>query len=575
MNKKYLCLPWVALFTACQLSPSSSSPLTQQLYFNGDIITMLGEQPQYAEALLVQGANIQYIGTLAAAKKHAQHYQAIDLQGKTLLPGFIDAHGHAYNAGFQAMSANLLAPPDGQVNDIASLIQTTQQWQQQYPENQWIIGFGYDDAQLKEQRHPTATELDKISTQKPVLVIHQSGHLGAMNHKALELSGYTAARADPAGGVIRRIQGSSKPNGVLEEMALFTPLFAMMSQYDAATNEKLALAGVDAYTRFGFTTLQEGRATAEVCETWRKLAQDNRLSVDLACYPDLQAQHAYLNRYGVQNQYQQRFRIAGAKLSLDGSPQGRTAWLTEPYVVPPEGQPRDYVGYPAIADQNVLDQLVATAYKNQWQLLAHTNGDAALDAYLNSLEKAKQHYGVTQQRHVAIHAQNSRPDQLDRMKKLHVMPSFFAMHTYYWGDWHRDVVFGKQRAYAISPGQTALNKGMIFTQHHDAPVALPNSLMVLDTAVNRLSRSGDIIGPDERISPYHALKSITAWAAYQYGEEDRKGSLAAGKLADLVILDQNPLKVPPTQIKHIQVISTIKEGQVIYQHPSPLKKPTS
>jgi len=148
---------------------------------------------------------------------------------------------------------------------------------------------------------------------------------------------------------------------------------------------------------------------------------------------------------------------------------------------------------------------------------------------------------------------------------LGIIPSFFSMHTYYWGDWHRDETLGKERAYRISPAVSALNRGMIFTEHHDAPVATASSIMILHTAVNRTSRSGDIIGPDQRISPYIALKTLTEWSAYQYFEEDTKGTLEAGKLADLVILDKNPLKIPPEEIINIQVMETIKQGNTIFK----------
>ena len=164
-----------------------------------------------------------------------------------------------------------------------------------------------------------------------------------------------------------------------------------------------------------------------------------------------------------------------------------------------------------------------------------------------------------------VHAQTVRDDQLDSMKDLGIIPSYFGMHTFYWGDWHRDETLGKDRAYRISPTQSTLQRDMIFTEHHDAPVALPNAIMILHTAVNRTSRSGDVIGPDQRISPYIALKSITDWAAYQYFEEDKKGTIKEGKLADFVILDKNPLKIEPSEIINIQVLETIKENKNVYR----------
>ncbi|MEH0155421.1 amidohydrolase [Limibacter armeniacum] len=564
----------VLLLASCGKEDKSSteqhtaSPST--VYFNGDIITMQGEQPEYAEAIAVRDGKIIFVGEKEQALKQANENPVeVDLKGKTLLPGFIDGHGHAWNAGFQAVSANLLPAPDGTGNSIATIIDLLKDWKDKNPKAiekyRAIIGFGYDDAQLKEKRHPTAADLDKVSDTIPVLIIHQSGHLGSMNHKALEIAGYKAGVKDPPGGVIRREKGSDKPNGVLEEMALFIPLIKFMSTLNPEANEIIAKAGVNAYIKFGYTTLQEGRATKDACETWKKLAERNELPVDLAAYPDIQAEMAYMKANGVQKDYNNHYRIAGVKLSLDGSPQGKTAWLTKPYVVPPPGKPKTYEGYPAIKEDEKVMAFFDSAFNNDWQILVHCNGDAASDQFIRAASQATKKYGKKDRRPVMVHSQTVRFDQLDSMKALGVMPSFFSMHTYYWGDWHRDETLGKERAYKISPTNTAMKKGMIFTEHHDAPVALPSSIMILHTTVNRTSRSGDVIGPDERVSPYVALESITKWAAYQYFEEDKKGMLKEGMLADLVILDKNPLKVAPENIKDIQVLETIKEGNTVFK----------
>jgi len=188
-----------------------------------------------------------------------------------------------------------------------------------------------------------------------------------------------------------------------------------------------------------------------------------------------------------------------------------------------------------------------------------------MDQFIMAIRAATEKYGKADRRPVMIHAQTVREDQLDAMKELGIIPSFFGMHTYYWGDWHRDSVLGPERAARISPAASTLKRGMIYTQHHDAPVAMPNSLMILASQVNRTTRSGKVLGPEQRVSVMDALKSITINAAYQYFEEDTKGTLEPGKLADLVILEKNPLKVEPTDIKDIKVIETIKEGISIYK----------
>ena len=556
---------------ACQQSNSNSEKSSDQatMYYGGDIITMEGDSAQYAEAIVVQDGKILFVGSKDDAMQAAgKNHVMVDLKGQTLLPGFIDAHGHLWMSGIQAVAANLLPAPDGKGNDINTLIEITNKWK---IENQkiiestgWIIGFGYDEAQLKENRHPTALELDKVSKDTPVLFLHQSGHLAAVNSKGLELSGITSKTKDPKGGVIQRIKGSNEPNGVLEESAVFAPAAQLLKKVDDKGNEALILAGQKSYASFGFTTAQEGRATSVVCEAYKRMSRSGSLIMDVYAYPDIQMGLDYMKENGVQESYTNHFRVAGVKLSLDGSPSGKTAWLTKPYKVPPPGMPKDYKGYPAVPDMSVINNYVAEAYKNNWQIITHCNGDAAADAYINAVRFAANQYGNNNRRTVMIHAQTIREDQIDSLKALEIIPSFFSMHTYYWGDWHRDETLGKQRAYRISPTVSTLKRGMIFTQHHDAPVAFPDALRVLHSTVNRVSRSGDVIGPDQRVSPYIALKAITNWAAYQAFEENLKGTLTAGKLADFVILDKNPLKIDPMTITNISILATIKEGKTIY-----------
>jgi hypothetical protein len=339
-------------------------------------------------------------------------------------------------------------------------------------------------------------------------------------------------------------------------------LFAKTTEAD---NQVLIQAGIRAYTRFGFTTAQEGRTDGNACKTYRAMAEKNLLPIDVVAYPDIQSSAEWMKTEGnTMTTYLNRFRVGGVKLSLDGSPQGKTAWLTEPYKVPPPGQPKNYKGYPAIKEDAVVNELVGTAFANNWQVLSHCNGDASGDQFLRAIRKAADQYGNNDRRTVMIHAQIVREDQLDTMKVLGVIPSFFSMHTFYWGDWHADETLGYPRVDRISPTGDALKRGMLFTEHHDAPVANPDAIRILDNTVNRTSRSGKVIGPNQCVTAYQALQSITSWAAYQYFEEDRKGSIKAGKLADFVILDKNPVKIDPKQLGNLVVMETIKEGKQVY-----------
>ena len=203
------------------------------------------------------------------------------------------------------------------------------------------------------------------------------------------------------------------------------------------------------------------------------------------------------------------------------------------------------------------------AFKNNWQIHTHANGDAAMDQMIRTMEPVAIKYGNKNRRNVLIHGQYIREDQLDSFKDLDVIASLFPLHTFYWGDWHKEII-GDSLGNTISPTRTALNKGLKITIHTDAPVALPNLMRMVGISVDRKSRSGQIIGEKERLSPYEALQSITSWSAYQHFEENKKGTLEVGKLADMIILDKNPLKVSSSEIKEIKVLETIKEGVSVY-----------
>ena len=566
----------VVMMSGCATSLSSTASNTQQqaqnalLVYGGHILTMQGMQPSYVDAMIIQDGKIRYTGPLSEAEKLAPQAKRLNLNNKTVIPGIIDAHSHLNSVGMQQTVANLYPPPDGKVVSIATLIQEMKAWAKQKPTfvqatSGWIIGNGYDDAQLQEKAHPTATDLDQISTTQPVLILHQSGHLASVNHKVLELLGINEKSSNPSGGVIRRVVGTNIPNGVLEESVVIEAMLQAFKTVPPEMMQQMALTAVQTYMKNGYTTVQEGRADRGTSELWRSLANQNKLAIDVVSYPDISSEQAYMLEKGVSKNYVNHFRIGGVKISLDGSPQGKTAWLTEPYVVPPEGKDKNYRGYPAFPEQKTVQHMIDLAFRQHWPILAHANGDAAIDQYLNVIANAQKKYDASQRRDVIIHAQTMREDQLDRAKQLHLIPSFFSLHTYYWGDWHVAQTLGEKRAEHISPTGSALRKGMIFTEHHDAPVITPKSMMVLDATVNRTTRTGKVLGEAQKVSPYIALKTMTDWAAYQYFEEDIKGTLSTGKYGDFVILSDNPITIDPSKIKDIKVLATYKQGQLVYQ----------
>lgn len=547
---------------------ATSANAADKLYSGGPIVTVDDRHPD-AEAIVVRDGRIAFVGTRKAALHFSPQAQQIDLQGHTLTPGFIDAHGHVSGVGLQALSANLLPAPDGEGNSIPALQKIMREFRAHptTPEGyKVLIGFGYDDSQLVEQRHPTRQDLDAIATDIPIILMHQSGHLGAYNSKALELAGITADTPNPPGGVIRREPGSNVPDGVLEESAHNIALAKLMPAMTVEQSFAMLEAGQALYMKYGYTTAQDAKTDAGTLQLLPMAAKAGKLKIDVVSYPDIEValQNPAMQGpfYGLN--YTDHFRIAGVKISLDGSPQGKTAWLTKPYYKVPEGEKPDYAGYPAFPTAKV-DDLITQAWGHGWQVQAHANGDAAIDQLIHAVAVAEARYPDKHLVPVLIHGQTLRKDQVGELRRLGIFPSLFPMHTYYWGDWHRDSVLGPERAENISPTQWVLDAGMVFTSHHDAPVVFPDSMRVLDATVNRVTRSGRVLGPDQRVSPLIALKSITLWAARQYGEESSKGSIEVGKRADLALLSDNPMTIERSQLHTIKVLQTIKDGEVVYE----------
>ncbi|KPF69125.1 amidohydrolase [beta proteobacterium AAP99] len=551
------------------MAAKAAPPRADRIWTGGTIIT-LNDKAMRAQAIAEAGGKIIAVGTRAQVMKlRGQNTQVIDLQGRTMLPGFVDAHGHMMMGGLQSLSANLLAPPDGEVQDIAGLQRTFRDWiaanQKIVTSVNLVIGFGYDDAQLKEQRHPTRDDLDAVSKDVPILAVHQSGHLCALNSKALEAVAYTSATKDPAGGVIRRRDNSQEPNGVLEETAFFNAAYKLLPSIGPQGMKVFAREGAKLWARFGYTTAQEGRATPATLTLLREVANEGGYQIDLAVYPDVLIDREAI-RTNVSKTYTKRMRVAGAKLTIDGSPQGFTAWRDRPYYKPVGNYPKGYSGYAAASADEVMGA-ISWATENNIQIVTHSNGERASDLLIASHTASQARFGKGKAlRPVLIHGQFLREDQLDRFKALGVIPSLFPMHTFYWGDWHLNQTVGPKAGMNISPTGWARKRGMIFTSHHDAPVAFPNSMRVLDATVTRRARgSGRIVGPQHRVDVITALKAMTIWPAYTLFEESSKGTLEVGKLADFVILTKDPTAVVPSTIADIQVAETIKEGMSVFK----------
>lgn len=548
----------VAALTLVAAKPASKPPT---VYFGGTIITMAGDTPETVEAVAVQDGRITALGNVKDVIKQAgSKAKRIDLKGRALLPGFIDAHGHVTYAGQNAAMVQLQPPPVGGVDTITKLKAALRAWemQRQLPEGVPIVGNGFDDSQLAERRFPTRHDLDAVSATRPILIMHVSGHLAVANTAMLAKIGVGPDSPDPKGGRIRREADGKTPDGVLEETALF---LAMSDILPTGIEQGLAslMTGANQFASFGITTAQDGRAFPEGWAVLAEASKRNMLPIDIAVLASMERNWPEEVRAQIGKGYVNRVRIAGIKLTLDGSPQGRTAWLHDPVPVPPDGKGADYRGYPAI-DLDLFNAKLSEAAAKNWQVFVHVNGDEAAQALIDGVRSQ----GLAGKRTIAVHNQVVRSEQLAMMKTLDIQPSFFANHTFYWGDWHRDVALGPKRADFISPQASAWNLGLRPTAHNDSPVVPPDIMRLIWSSVNRRTQTGDILGPLERISVYRALQQVTINAAWQIHEDSEKGSIAQGKRADFVLLDANPLAIDPAKLHSIKVVATIKDGETVF-----------
>lgn len=531
----------------------------KKLYFGGDLIPMT-EEGVYAEALVTEDGKISYVGDLETAKEVAgEDAELVDLEGKTLLPSFIDGHSHI--STYSQFSAFPDASGCTSFADLKAFLLAYKE-EKGLKSGDILFATGYDHNFLAEECHPDRKLLDEVSEELPVFVLHASGHMGVANTKLMEMSGIPLdLPKDPEGGHYGRYEDGTL-TGYAEEMAAIIPILMKAFATFKMDPVKQLMDVQDTYLKYGITTVQDGGTSKQVLEGFVQMAKAGIFRVDVVAYPSFneapeQSMEAHKEHA---KQYKNHFKIDGAKIFLDGSPQGKTAWMTKPY----EGE-ETYAGYPTQKDEVVIEA-ARCAIRNGYQLLSHCNGDAASDQYINCYKKAMELEGSDGKdlRPVMIHCQTVRDDQLETMAEIGMVPSIFVAHTYFWGDVHLKN-FGPERGSRISPVASAKKYGLKYNFHQDCPVLPPDMMRSVWCAVNRITRKGVSIGPEQRVSVYDALCAVTKNAAYAYHEEDMKGTLEAGKMADLVVLEKNPFKVDPMELKDIKVAMTIKEGKVLYQ----------
>jgi hypothetical protein len=546
----------------------NTSEVNGQLFYNGKIITMNSEEAEYVEAIVEQDGKIVFVGSKKDAEENFANAKRINLNGNTMLPGFIDPHSHFGMVSSSMGQVDLNSQPVGDITSIEDMMQKMKNYKSEnnISEGEWIFGWGYDESQIKEKRHPNKNEIDAVLPNNPVYLQHTSGHMGVGNSMALDMMNVTADSKDPEGGTIERFPDSKEPTGLVQETAMYPFVGNMMKILEKKQGEFFDITQVY-YASNGITTAHDGMTDRIKIQFFQTQADAGKFKIDLLAlggYTELETNlKDSLINWKI---YKNRFKVQGTKIIADGSPQGKTAYFTEAFLTPVPGCESNCKGLPSISQKSMND-LFVMAYKDDNQLFIHGNGDGSIDMILEAhkyaCEKLNQPLDKDR-RTVVIHSQFVRADQMDTYVKYNILPSFFTNHAYFWGDVHVENL-GEERAFALSPIASASKLGLKFTNHSDATVTPIDPLFTVWSAVNRISRTGRIIGPKEKATPYQALKAITSHAAFEYFEENSKGSLSKGKLADFVILDKDPLSVDPMEIKDIKVVETIKEGKSIFK----------
>ncbi|HLS09965.1 amidohydrolase [Lentibacillus sp.] len=493
--------------------------------------------------------------------------EVIDLQGLTLVPGFIATHNHILSYGLLSDQINCSAPPNKTIDDILKSIKVKTK---QIVEGDWIRGYGYDDTLLDDQRHPTKDDLDKVSPYHPVVITHISGHIAVANSMALQLAGLNGDIENPKGGHFGR-DPKGNLNGVLYEPGAIKPVTGKIPK--PSKEQMISALGIASkdYMAQGITTNSDaGVGLVAGMEDLDAHLEAAERGVN-PMRAQLMIMHQHLRKGEVFGDYSPAqldqelrdrsrglARLDSAKMFQDGSIQGLTGALRQPY----HSEPTIYGDF--IHDQEPFQEEVLELHNRGFRITTHGNGDRAIGSILDAYEYALSKSPSKVHRHRIEHVQAATTGDLDKMQQLGVAGSFFINHVYYWGDRHERIFLGPERASRISALKDAVDRNLIFTLHSDCPVTPISPLFSVWAAVNRLTREGRVLGSEQRIDVVTALKAMTIYGAQLNFDEQNSGSLEVGKRADFAVLNADPTTVNPEEIKDITVNATFIDGVPVY-----------
>ncbi len=527
------------------------------LLYNGRVITLEEDMPE-AGAVAVLGNRIAAVGSdreLAPLRETAR--RSIDLNGATVVPGFIDAHNHLFLYIYLLTLLDCRVALDA---PLSRVLERVSQRARQTPPGEMIRGWGFADYKVRERRYPTSRELDEAAPDNPVVLIHTSGHHAAANSAALRAFEISADTPDPPGGRIERDPGSGEPTGVLHESAMHALSFAgllleFLGQGLESQLDLLERGGLE-YLRFGITSVHDASSLPDILKLYHEAECRGRLPVRLYPMPLLDFSPSLLDT-GIRTRFGSDWlRLGPIKVMSDGSLSGRTAAVSEPYLnTPGTGM--------LTMDQDRMNGVVREIHEKGFQAAVHAIGDRAVDQVLTAFEQVISPGAGNPMRHRMEHAGILNPSLIRRMAELDLVVATQPRFLYEQGDGFLDSC-GPERILRVYPYRSLLESGIRVAGSSDCPVVSHSPLLGIRDAVMRKTEGGRVLAPDERLTAEQALRLFTIDAARASFDEDRKGSIRPGKLADLVVLDEDPLSVEPERIGEIRVRMTLLDGDVVY-----------
>ena len=542
---------------ACQPGPDIRADL---VVLNGNVITVDGPRPR-AEAFAVLGDRFIAVGSTSEIQRWVGDSTAvIDAEGRTITPGFIDAHMHPRPTYPESSPLATVDLRPASVASMADLIEALAAKATLVPEGQWIRGVRYEDTKLG--RHPTRADLDQASTRHPIYLSHSSGHIGVANSFVLTASGITRDTPDPPGGAFDR-EDDGAPNGVCREVAC-RRLRQAVSETPVTRQDEVEgmQRTLQQFAETGITTVVDAGGTPEKLGLYRAAVGPGSpvrvVMMILSGYLDALREGGLATGFG-----DSWVTVGPIKAHHGNSLSGRTAWLFKPYdMVNPATGERDYYGIPPDQTQSDLDALIFSIHEAGFQVGVHSNGDREITMLLDAFEKALDRLPRLDHRHRIEHASVTSPAILEKVKELELV---LVLHSYVYEHGDKMEAFGADRWGMMHPNRLALDMGIPVAGNSDYGVSAAIPLLRIQSMVTRTSAEGKVYGAEQRISPEEAIRVWTMGSAFSVFEEDIKGSIEAGKLADFVVLSADPTAVPVDDIKDIAVHTTVVGGNIVYE----------